>query len=223
MKVRLLLTAFAVAGLMAVLPAAPAAAASKCSGKGAKGIISTSSARVFTLPASGGQERKAYACLYSQNKRRFLGWIQECQNMTAASGFVLSGKLVGYVETVCGLIAGDQSVVVRDIKTGKIVRSANGASGTSAPNEESSTYVTDMAMNRDGGVVWIGEFDANSGGVNGPGDNRQVWAMPGSTPQLMESSLEIVPGTLALGPTTSQGFNWFYWQSGSQARAGKLE
>lgn len=223
MKVRLLWTACAVAGLMAALPAAPAAAASKCSGKGAKGVVSTASARVFTLPASGGQERKAYACLYSQNKRRFLGWIQECQDMTAASGFVLSGKLVGYVETTCGLVSGHMSVVVRDIKTGKVVRSASGASGTEAPNEEASTYVLDLAMTRGGGIVWIGEFDADSGGVNGAGDSRQVWAMPGKTPQLLDSSLDIVADSLALGPTTNQGFNWVYWQVGSQARAAKLD
>ncbi len=204
------------------MPATPASAASRCSGKGSKGIVSTGSARVFTLPA-GGNERKAYACLYSQNKRRYLGWIQECQNDIAASGFLLSGRYVGYVQTTCGLVSGRDTVVVRDIKTGKVVRSAGAASGTEAPDGEASTYVTDLAMNRNGQVVWIGEFDADGGGVNGPGDGRQVWAMPGKTPQLVESSLDIVAGSLALGPTTSQGFNWFYWQVGTQSRAAKLD
>ena len=86
MKVRLLVTACAVVGAT-LAGAAPASAASKCSGKGAKGILSSASARVYSLPSGG--ERKIYACLYSQNKRRFLGWEDECQNMTAASRFIL--------------------------------------------------------------------------------------------------------------------------------------
>jgi hypothetical protein len=220
MKVRLLMTACAVAGAT-FAGAAPASAASKCSGKGAKTLVATPSARVYTLPAAGN-ERKAYACVYSQNKRRFLGWIQECHNDTAASGFILSGKLVGYVETTCGLIAGSDTVIVRDIKTNEVVRAARAAEGTEAQDEEATTSVTDLVMNRKGKVAWIGEFDADSGGLGGAGDARQVWAMGGSSPQMLESSLDVVPGSLALGPTTKDGFNWLYWQVGSQARAGKL-
>lgn len=222
MRVRLLLTACAVAGA-ALVPAAPAPAAARCSGKGAKGIVSTASARVFTLPASGGQEKKAYACLYSQNKRRYLGWIQECQNDTAASGFVLSGRLVGYVETTCGLVSGRERVVVRDIKTNKVKYSASAASGTEAQNEEASTFVNDLAMSRTGSLVWIGEFDADSGGLDGPGDSRQVWTVSAGGAEMVESGLDIDPFSLALGPRTKDGFSWFYYQRGGQPRAGKLD
>ncbi|HEX2127535.1 MAG TPA: hypothetical protein VHF45_13370, partial [Thermoleophilaceae bacterium] len=163
MKVRLLVAACAVAVSMA-LPAAPASAASKCSGKNARGILSSGSARVFSLPSGG--ERKIYACLYSQNKRRFLGWEDECQNMTAASQFVLSGPYVGYVETTCGLVSGSQSVVVRNIKT-KAVKYSGGAVRIvdGGEDEEPSTYITDLVMSRTGSVAWIGEYDAASDGV----------------------------------------------------------
>lgn len=221
MRVRLLVTASVVAGVMLV-PAAPAAGATKCSGKGAKTIVATPSARVFTLPASGGQEKKAYACVYSQNKKRYLGWIQECQNDTAASGFMLSGRLVGYVTTTCGLISGSESVVVRDIKTNKVKHSAGAASGTEAPGEEASTLVNDLAMSRTGSLVWIGEFDADSGGLNGAGDSRQVWTLDASGAKMVDSGLDIDPFSLALAPRNKQGFSWFYYQRADGAKAGKL-
>jgi hypothetical protein len=226
MKVRLLVAACAVVGA-AFAGAAPASAASKCSGKGAQGILSSGNARVFSLPSGG--ERKIYACLFSQNKRRFLGWEDECQNMTAASQFILSGPYVGYVETTCGLVSGDQVVVVRDIKANKVkyrggaVRIVDGGS-----DEEPSTYVTDLAMSRTGSVAWIGEYDAASDGVgSGTGDRRQVRMLfEGSAVaggDVVEDNLAIAPGSLALGPQNKDGFSWLYFQVGDQPRTAKLQ
>ncbi len=223
-KVRMVAAACAVAGGAMLVPAAPASAASKCSGKGAKGVVSSATARVFTLPS--GQERKVYACLYSQNKKRFLGWVNECQDETAASGFVLSGPYVGYVETNCGLVASHDTVVVRDIKTNKVRYSAPGATGNEAEGEEDSSSVTDLAMSQTGSVVWIGAYDANSGGMNGAGDTRQVKMLyPGSPKdgELVDFGLGIEEGTLALGPRGSSSFNWFYYRHLAEAKSGQLK
>ena len=227
MKVRLLVaTACAVVG-MSLGGAAPASAATKCSGKGAKGILASSSARIYSLPSGG--ERKIYACLYSQNKRRFLGWEDECQQMTAASQFILAGPYVGYVETTCGLVSGDQDVVVRNIKTNK-VKHAGGAVRFvgEAPGNEQSSYITDLVMSRTGSVAWIGEHDAESDGVgNGSGDQRQVRMLfEGSAiagGDVVDEGLGIQPGTLALGPQQKDGFSWLYWQFGDQPRRAELK
>jgi hypothetical protein len=223
MKVRLLVAGCAVAGACLV-PAAPASAATKCSGKGAKGIASTSSARVFSLPYKG--ERKIYACLLSQNKRRFLGWEGECQDMTAASNFLLSGPYVGYVETSCALVSGDQRVVVRNIKTNKVKHSGSAVTLDGGPADEPSSYVTDLAMSKSGSVGWIGEFDLGSDGMGNNGDQRQVRmlyegvATAGGS--VVDEGLAIVPGSLALGPQGNGGFGYLYWQFGDQPRTAKL-
>ncbi|HEX8054486.1 MAG TPA: hypothetical protein VF517_15975 [Thermoleophilaceae bacterium] len=214
MKVRLLLTVCAVAGAIVALPAAPASAASKCSGKGAQGLASSGSSRVFSLPSKG--ERKIYACLYSQNKRRFLGWFQECQNMTAAREFRLVGPYVAYVEYSCGLIAGNDSVVVLNIKTGKVVHSAAAATGTEAPGGEATTTVTGLELAATASVVWIADFDADSGGLgNNAQDDRQVrkFETGEAGPVTVDSGLTIDPESLSLAKRYGTT-NRFYWMKG---------
>jgi hypothetical protein len=218
----LLVAACAAVGVWLV-PAAPASAATKCSGKGAKGIVSTSSARVYSLPSKG--ERKIYACLLSQNKRRFLGWEDECQDMTAASAFLLSGPYVGYVETSCSLVSGDQRVVVLNIKTNKIKHEAPAVTNESGPADDPSSYVTDLVMSRSGSVGWIGEYDKGSDGVGNEGDSRQVRVLydgASGLETLLHADINIVPGSLALGPQGNGGFGYLYWQVGDQPRVGKL-
>lgn len=222
MRVRLLLTACAVVGAT-FAGAAPASAASKCSGKGAQGILSSGSARIFSLPSGG--ERKIYACLFSQNKRRFLGWVGECQDTTAASRFILSGPYVGYVETTCALVSGDERVVVRNVKTNKVKHSGSAVTHDGGPADEPSSFVTDLAMSRTGSIAWIGEFDLGSDGMGNAGDSRQVRVLydgVAGSASVLEEGLGIVPDSLALGAQGKEGFGWLYWQVGNQPRVGKL-
>jgi hypothetical protein len=207
----------AVAGVGMLLPAAPASAAAKCSGKGAQGVASTSSARVFTLPAAGN-ERKLYACLFSQNKKRYLGWVQECHNDIAAREPRLAGPWVAYVEYTCDLVSGRDSVVVMNIKTGKRRFDVSAASGTEDENSEASTTVTDLELSSAGSVAWIGEFDADNGGGigNSPNDNRFVGKADGAGIASVDSGTAIEPDSLALGRRNSKG-NPFYWMKGGAA------
>jgi hypothetical protein len=218
----MVLPAIAVAVAALVAPT-PASAASKCSGKGAQGLASTSSARVFSLPSGG--ERKVYVCLFSQNKRRFLGWLQECQNQVAAREFRLVGPYVAYVEYRCGLIAGSDIVVVRNIKTNKIVHSASGATGTEDQNQEATTTVTGLELAATASVVWIGEFDADSGGGigNSPNDSRQVWKIETSADSsaMVDQGNDIDPDSLALGRRKGTA-NPFYWTKGGTAFRAQL-
>ena len=222
MRLRGSLIALVVAGAALMLPAAPAPAASKCSGKGAQGLASTASARVFSLPSGG--ERKIYACLFSQNKRRFLGWEEECQNQTAAREFRLVGPYVGYVEYSCGLIAGSDIVVVRNIKTNKVVHSGSAATGTEDPGQEATTTVTALELAATASVVWIGEFDADGNGIgNTPNDSRQVRKLEtsGDTVETVDSGTDIDPDSLALGRRKGTS-NPFYWTKGGTAFKSQL-
>jgi hypothetical protein len=180
---------------------------------------------VFSLPSGG--ERKIYACLFSQNRRRFLGWQSECFNSTAAGDFILSGPYVGYVETTCGLVAGQDRVVVRNIRTNKVKYAANAVTIPEGAAGDSSTEVTDLAMSRTGSVAWIGEYDAESDGLDDPGDRRQVRVLfKGSAVaggDVVDDGLAIVPGSLALGPQNKDGFGWLYWQFGDAPRQAKLQ
>jgi hypothetical protein len=207
--------AVAALAIFALVPAAPAQGASRCSGKGAQGLASTASSRVFSLPSGG--ERKIYACLFSQNKRRFLGWEQECQNDTAAREFRLVGPYVAYVEYTCGLVSGRDSVVVRNIKTGKVIHGASGATGTEDQNQEATTTVTDLELAATASVVWIGEFDADSaGGIgNSANDRRQVFKYETgeSSGALVDQGNDIEPRSLALARRKGTT-NRFYWIKG---------
>lgn len=212
--------------LLALVSAAPAQAAPKCSGKGARGLLSSSSARVFTLPAGG--EENVYACIFSQNKRRRLGTLRDCRDDLSVGLFLLRGRYVGYVETSCSLVAGTDWVVVRDIKTGKVKYRAYGAANPeTAPSAEPNITVRDLAMSRTGSVVWIGDYDADAGGLGDPDDRRQVRMMFAGYAQangdVVDEGFGIAPGSLALGPQNQQGFSWAYWQHGDQARTAKLQ
>ncbi|MDQ3934374.1 MAG: hypothetical protein M3340_07045 [Actinomycetota bacterium] len=214
------------AGVLALAWATPAEAAPRCSGKGARGLASTSSARVFTLPAGG--DEKVYACLFSQNKRRRLGTLRNCGDDLATSQFTLRGRYVGYVETSCGLASGTDWVVVRDIRTGGVRYRAFGAANAEAPSgTEPSITVHELEMSRSGSVVWIGDYDHDSDGVGGANDRRQVRMMFNGYAQangdVADEGLGITVGSLALGPQNQQGFSWAYWQVGDQPRTAKLQ
>jgi hypothetical protein len=179
---------------------------------------------VFSLPSGG--ERKIYACLFSQNRRRFLGWLQECHNTTEATGFALRGRYVGYVERSCDLQTGTDLVLVRDIRTNDVKYQALGATGPETLADSTIT-VLDLAISLTGSVVWIGEYDAESDGGQGANDRRQVRMMFKGYAQthgdVVDEGFGIVPGSLALGPRTAAGFSWAYWQFGDQARTARLQ
>lgn len=196
----------------------------KCTARNAHTIIKTGTGRIFSTPF-GDQGARIYGCLYSQNRRWFLGEDGDCDPGPVVSRLTLIGRYVGFVSTHCNIDQGEDAVVVRDLRTGREKWRAVAATGTE--DGAASTEVSDLAMSRTGSVAWIAHWDANSGGIETPhpNDDRQVRKLEPGAPAggtLLDSGLDIEPGSLALSARTSRGFSWLYWQKGSATQTGKL-
>lgn len=227
MKVRGLAVAIALCALM-LAGAGPAQARhaerTKCTARGAHTIIKTETGRIFSTPL-GDTAARIWGCLYSQNRRYFLGEDGDCDPGAVVGKLILIGRYVGYVSTSCNIDQGEDSVVVRDLRTGRVKYDVPSATGTE--DGAASTEVTDLVMSRTGSVAWIANWDANSGGMETPhpNDDRQVRKLEPGAPEggtLLGSGLDIEPGSLALSSRTRAGFSWLYWQEGGATQTGRL-
>ena len=208
------------AAALVLVSSAPASAQgrARCTARGAETIVATKSARVFAVQIRGTNEARIYGCLYSRNRRWSVGVENECQGATQASGFILNGRYLAYVESFCDLDTASDHVVVKDLRTGAVKFRAPAAGGAFAAEGEPSTRVTDLALARTGSVAWIGEWDADSNrAIGGPPDNRQVLKLevgspPGGT--VLAEGADIEPGSLGLSARTSAGVSRLYWTKG---------
>jgi hypothetical protein len=222
---RTCIAAACVAGGVIALPAAPAQAASPCSGKGAQGYASSAGARVFALP-SKGKFRPIYACLFSQDKRRLLGYDGTCGDHVLVRSFRLVGPYVAYGARTCFADYSREKVVVRNIKTGKVVRQAPVTAGLEK-FPKPTDYLISLELAASGAVVWTGQVDGDSGeGSQIPADvdDTQVRKLgPGSpaSGELVDSGLAIDPYSLALARRQGSA-NRFYWQKGDTPSTGLL-
>lgn len=212
---------------VAALAAAPHADAKplrtpKCAAKHSKTALASRSTRVWTRKSAGGID--VFACLYKKGRSYRLGFTDECQNEVQATDYRLAGSFIAYVETTCGLVSGDDRVIVRNLKSGKVKWAASGATGTPAQGQEASTYVTDLELKADGSVVWIGAYDADSSGSN---QDKQVRKLEPNAPAggvLVDHGVDVLTGSLALSSTTPpSGLTLFYWMRGGLEESDTLK
>jgi hypothetical protein len=226
MRKRLFATASVLGALLAT--AAPAQAThaerTKCTARNAHTILKTETGRIFSVPG-GDFFAKIYGCLYSQNRRWFLGIDGDCDPGDAVDKFILIGRYVAFVETGCNIDSSQDYVNVRDLRTGRTKWRTVAATGTS--DGEPSTEVKDLVMSRTGSVAWIGEWDANSGGISTPepNDDRQVRKLEPGAPRggtLLDRGFEIEDRSLGISARTSRGYSWIYWTKSDSPFAAKL-
>jgi hypothetical protein len=188
-------TIAAATSLAAGAAAAPAATKITCATKGST-LAAGPSARVFT--AGTGSARRVYGCATSANKLRNLG--KAAGEGVDTKLVAVTGVRVAYVISSCGDTGCQQSVLVRDLKTGKSVSAALAAPG------DVEQKVTDLVLSRTGTVGWISEERADSGAATKryvstrkPGSFTGIPVVPVAT------GLDIVAGSLALAGST------LYW------------
>ena len=215
--------AAAVAGVVALAPPANAQSGSKCTARGSKTVLQTGSVRIYTTRL-GDSAARVYGCLYSQNRRRFLGIEGDCDPGPTVSGLTVRGRYVALVESFCNIDSSDDYVVVRDLRTGAVKHRAVGAAGTPADTGEPSTLVRELVLSSTGSVAWIADWKAVSGSSTAhPNDDRQVRKLEPGSPEggtLLDSGLGIERRSLALGSRTSAGYARLYWtKDGAPATA----
>ena len=187
-------------------------------------VIATGSVRIFTTTLGNTAER-VYGCLYSKNRRYFLGIEGDCDPGPAIDQLRVSGRYVAYVQSFCNIDASDDYVVVQDLRTGRIKWRAIAATGQRGDSEP-STLVGDLVLSRTGSVAWIADWDANSGSSTpDPNDDRQVRKLEPGAPAggtLLDAGLGIEQGSLGIGSRTSAGYSWIYWTKDGSPAAAKL-
>jgi hypothetical protein len=195
----------------------------KCTARNSHTVLATSTGRIFSTPLGNTAER-VYGCLYSQNRRYFLGIDGDC-DPKSVDRFILAGRYVAYVESFCNIDASDDYIVVKDLRTGRNKWRTIAATGQ-APDAEPSTLVGDLALSRRGSVAWIADWDANSGdSTPHPNDDRQVRKLEPGAPQggtLLDSGLGIEEASLGLSSRTRGGYSWIYWTKDGSPFAGRL-
>jgi hypothetical protein len=200
---------------LGVLGAPPAAEAKKapkgCKARGTKTLLETSRARVFTRRDKDGG-RDVFACLNSNGRKRRLGIRGDCAVGAAADHIRLAGFFVGYVSTACNIDTTNSFVVVRDLRTGRVKWTAEGATGPPSPDTgDHSSKVAGFEMRPNGSAVWIGVFIRDIGGS--PTDRQVRKLEPGSPADgaLVDSGLRIDGRSLALSSSGGTAVP-FYWK-----------
>src|SRR3954453_13548545 len=116
---RVVVTALA-AGLALFGSAVPAQAAKKkpvalpnCAAKKSKTIAQSAEGRIYRVGTT------AFACSFKANKRFELGETDDSQNQSQVEDFRFGKGIVGYIDGSCGLVSGSETIVVRNLRTGK--------------------------------------------------------------------------------------------------------
>ncbi|HVF79982.1 MAG TPA: hypothetical protein VNA28_16940 [Solirubrobacteraceae bacterium] len=212
MSTRRFTSATALAALVATAmlagAAGPASGAAKvtCSTKGTT-IAAGTGARVFIVKS--GATRRVYGCSTSARKLRTLGRAEG--EGVVAKTLTVNGPRVAYALRACGETGCQQSVLVRDLKTGKSVSAALSAPG------DVEQEVSDILLSRTGTVAWIAEERSEAGAATARYvSSRKPGAFTGIPVVPHATGLDIAAGSLALAGNT------LYWTQGAVPRAAAI-
>lgn len=125
----------------------------KCGSPRSKTVIRNKVARVFTK-----QERVGfYLCSYRSGKKHFIGPRPSGLDNERFSRFRLAGRFLAYERFYAPFRADPgYSIAVRDARTARIKRSADGAPFEVPAQEfKSDDGIRDLVVNRSGAVGWI--------------------------------------------------------------------
>lgn len=203
-----LVRGMALVAMLVVAVSASAAARTKsaCDAPHAKTTIATADARLFRVP--GG---RSFACLYRVGRKVSLGTsiTGAGPHFTVLRQPRLAGVYVAYVRFNVEYDLADARVVVRDLRSGRVVHRADAAHRT-VPVDAS---VSDLVLSQTGAAAWITRDESTN-----PFQHFEVWKADShaSQPVELDSGPDIAPGSLALSQST------VYWTSAGQPRAAPL-
>jgi hypothetical protein len=180
--------------LLLVAPAAEAKPRRDCATSG-RTIAQTSHARVF-------QTRGVlYGCL--RDRGRIVRLAEEGGNVSPSGGrsvndVTLSGRWVAYVQACTSYETGNQLLVVRDLRTGKVGRRISSDGGPLCAGERQAT-IGPVLLTNYGGVVWV---------LNRRGHNADwvstLWDWHERYPTILDSD----PGVLSEPTLTGILLSW---------------
>ncbi len=156
------------------------------------------------------------ACMYRGQRVTHVGLPVECGTGVCEGirGVQLAGTLVAYESLQTTLTGGRWFVVVRDLRSGRIIRHVS----TGAPLKPTSDTagvgpVTDLVVKDNGSAAWIADDIERTTATSGPSSETpylEVYASDGSGTRLLASGTDIQSSSLALAGST------VYWTQASR-------
>jgi hypothetical protein len=150
---------------------------------------------------------RIHGCAYGHKSYLLGAEVEECGSGVPCGGVrreVLDGPLVAYEEGSGGEVANTYLVVVRNLRTGRVIRKLpTGTPITPRPFWVGIGPTTTIVVKSDGAVAWIVD-------TGFPDGEYQVHAVDQSGSRVLASNPDIDPTSLALAGST------LYWTQGSQ-------
>jgi hypothetical protein len=158
------------------------------------------------------ERTRIHGCAYGREPY-LVGTEELCKGVRCGGpqGEVLAGPLVAYEEGGGGEIFNRYFVMVRDLRTGRVVRKLPTGTPTKPPTSPLSAGIgptTAIVVKPDGAVAWIVE--------TGYPSEYQVHAVDSSGSRTLASGTDIDPSSLALAGST------LYWMQNGQAMSAPL-
>ncbi len=148
---------------------------------------------------------RIHGCAYGHKSYLLGAAVEECNGVPCGGvrREVLAGPLVAYEEGSGGEAANTYLVVVRNLRTGRVIRKLpTGTPVTPRPSWIGIGPTTAIVAKNDGAVAWIVE--------TGFPTEYQVHAIDKSGSRVLASGSDVDPSSLALAGST------LYWTQGSQ-------
>jgi len=185
---------------------------SGCRSQRAKRDLRNDSGRVFEQLLGIGDVEffpHVYACLFSTNKRVPLGrnWDDERIELPR-----LTEPYVAYVSIGCGLAGCSPSIMVRDLRDGRLLRNHLEPSFETQPERTPARNVTSLVLKANGSVAWIVDRLAFMGLPH----SIDVVAVDSTGRRVLDSGLDVDPTSLALTGST------LTWRKGGIVRSAML-
>jgi hypothetical protein len=208
--------------LMALMASAQTAAASRptsaqCPPAKSHVILADAQVALYSLVEPVGlyhdERTRIHGCAYG-HKPYLLGTEELCKGVRCGGpqGEVLAGPLVAYEEGGGGEIFNRYFVMIRDLRTGRVIRKLPTGTPTKPPTSPLSAGIgptTAIVLKSDGAVAWIVE--------TGYPIEYQVHEVDNSGSRTLASGTNIDPSSLALAGST------LYWTQNRQAMSAPLD
>jgi hypothetical protein len=195
-------------------------------------IVADTQAEVYKArkPDSLPEYIGVWGCAYGHAHPTFLGSLPECGGGGPCGGTIketLTGPLVAYEQYAVRESESEWYVIVRDLRTGRVIHSA--PTGTVlTPAHECDTPgrcqgvgpTTTIVLKSDGAVAWIAEDEDRSTGLDGTPEHRVYWdveSLDQSGSRLLASGFDIDPHSLALAGST------LYWTQAGKPFSAQLK
>jgi hypothetical protein len=182
-------------------------------------IAADAQAQVYERPV-GGEAEVFFACAYGSRHTYNLGTGPpniSSQGGSENTDFTLGGAMLAYESSwftsypAPGAIECEADVVVKDLRTGRILH--NVPTGTSSPPSLCFGPAITLVVKSDGAVAWISKDEEAHHPEPAP---YEVHVVDKTGSQLLASSTEIEPYSLALGGST------LYWLQGGKPMSATL-